>query len=502
VHTGRVPLDGYIRVSRVAGREGDSFISPQTQREKIAQWAKLRDVEIAEWHTDLDESGGVLKRPGLDALMARIRSGKTDGVAVAKLDRLSRAGVADALNLVGEISKHGGQLAAVDLGIDPTTPFGEFSLTLMLGLGRMERRRISDEWEISRKRAVARGVHIASRTPTGYQRRKDKRLEPHPEYGPVVSELFRLRAGGVGWRGLADHMNEAGVVGPYGSPHWETRAMQHILGNRVYLGEARSGAFVNAEGHEPLIDPETWEAAQKVNGNQTARSDNVPAVLAGLLRCQGCRYVLKPDSMRDRDGTQLRMYRCRGQHASGICPAPSSVLERVVLPEIEQRFFEVAGDIQASGAVESEDLENMQRELQRAEAEVVAYRDNERIVDALGVDRYVEGLEQRVGTARKAQEALAEAQMLTGGVPMTTSLWESWGDLDTLQRRALFSAAFDAIFIRRGRGINIRDRLLFFRRGDGPGDLPGPGKRGMELRSLPWPVDAPDESGVALRKDP
>jgi hypothetical protein len=35
-------LDGYIRVSKVAGREGDSYISPKVQREKIEGWAKLR----------------------------------------------------------------------------------------------------------------------------------------------------------------------------------------------------------------------------------------------------------------------------------------------------------------------------------------------------------------------------------------------------------------------------------------------------------------------------
>jgi hypothetical protein len=28
-------MDGYVRVSRVAGREGDSFITPQAQRERI-----------------------------------------------------------------------------------------------------------------------------------------------------------------------------------------------------------------------------------------------------------------------------------------------------------------------------------------------------------------------------------------------------------------------------------------------------------------------------------
>jgi hypothetical protein len=38
--------DGSIRVSKVAGREGGSFISPDIQRKKITAWAELRDVEV------------------------------------------------------------------------------------------------------------------------------------------------------------------------------------------------------------------------------------------------------------------------------------------------------------------------------------------------------------------------------------------------------------------------------------------------------------------------
>jgi hypothetical protein len=43
-------MDGYIRVSRTNGRDGDSFISPDLQREQIEGWARLRGVEIAQWH--------------------------------------------------------------------------------------------------------------------------------------------------------------------------------------------------------------------------------------------------------------------------------------------------------------------------------------------------------------------------------------------------------------------------------------------------------------------
>jgi len=51
-------LDGYIRVSRVGGRSGDSFHSPDLQREAIQGWAAAHGHEIVQWHEELDESGG------------------------------------------------------------------------------------------------------------------------------------------------------------------------------------------------------------------------------------------------------------------------------------------------------------------------------------------------------------------------------------------------------------------------------------------------------------
>lgn len=55
--------DGYIRVSRRGGREGESFISPDVQRQKIAAWAELHDVEILQWWEEIDHSGAKRDRP-------------------------------------------------------------------------------------------------------------------------------------------------------------------------------------------------------------------------------------------------------------------------------------------------------------------------------------------------------------------------------------------------------------------------------------------------------
>ena len=69
-------LDGYVRVSRVGGREGDSFISPRVQRQKIEAWAKLHDVVLGEVIEELDVSGGrAPEERGLEKLLKRCESG-------------------------------------------------------------------------------------------------------------------------------------------------------------------------------------------------------------------------------------------------------------------------------------------------------------------------------------------------------------------------------------------------------------------------------------------
>ena len=72
-------LDGYVRVSDVADREGESYISESVQEEKIRGWIKLNDHKLGEIFTDTNISGGVLERPGLDEALGRIRGGRVRG---------------------------------------------------------------------------------------------------------------------------------------------------------------------------------------------------------------------------------------------------------------------------------------------------------------------------------------------------------------------------------------------------------------------------------------
>lgn len=463
-------LDGYIRVSRVRGREGDSFISPDVQRETIEAYAKAKGYAIGEWFTDLDKSGGTLDRPGFTAALERCRSGESDGIIAAKLDRISRS--LSGLSKLIEESKAGDwTLVAVDYGLDVKSPNGKLVAEILGAVADWERARRTDDWRISREQAVKRGVHVSSRTPTGYRRREDGRLEPDPVAAPVIHGLFLRRAAGAGWTALAKYLDDSGIVGPYGSPTWRANAARDIITNPVYLGEARSGEFVNREAHEPLVDRLEWEAAQGAHPGPSPRNGE-GLLLSGLIRCAGCRYLLKPDVMRDRDGSRLGLYRCRGRHAAGLCPSSASTLARVIDPYVEAAFLDGIGDLMAS-RTEADDSTAALAKLEAAEAELATYVDI--AIGIIGAEAYAKGLAKRQAAVDEARDALRDATRET--LPaMTTDIRELWPTLSIAERRGILGAAIDCVVLRAGRE-SIDKRVVILWRGQAPDDLPARGRR-------------------------
>ena len=331
-------LAGYIRVSH---RSSKNFVSAGAQRDEIDAFCTLHGHHIATWHDDLDEPGTKAPQPGLERALARIEASETDGIVVAKLDRIapSMAAAAAALRRVDDA---GGRLVSVEEKFDTGTPTGKFALHMILALAQLEVDRIRDTWARAQESAVNRGVHIASRPPTGYRRGADGRLEPVESAAPAIADLFRRRAAGASWKELAGILEGAGIVGPYGGTAWTTGAVRKVIENPVYTGQARSGQHHKDGAHPALVSEAEWRAAQLTRRTVSPLRSPSGALLAGLLRCAGCRYVMKPDTITSREGN-LRQYRCRGEHAAGRCPAPTSVLAHVIEPRVVAAFFAELG---------------------------------------------------------------------------------------------------------------------------------------------------------------
>jgi site-specific DNA recombinase len=160
-----VLVDGYVRVSQVAGRGGLSFISPSVQREQIEAWAKLNSAQLAQVFEELDESGARADRPLLEEAVRRVETGISDGVVVAKLDRFGRS-LISGLAAIDRIAKAGGTFASVQDELDVNTDTGRLVLRILLSMAEWELDRLRGVWSVAQQRAIARGVHLGG-IPTG-----------------------------------------------------------------------------------------------------------------------------------------------------------------------------------------------------------------------------------------------------------------------------------------------------------------------------------------------
>lgn len=485
-------LDGYIRVSDVRGRTGETFISPDVQREKIEGYAALHGHTVAQVWTELDESGGTTDRPLFQRAIARVERGTVDGIIVAKLDRFART-LAGALETLRRIEAAGGKLVSVDDQFDTSTPIGRFAVQIMLALAELEHARIRDNWQTAQRRAVSRGVHITPRVPVGYRRGAGGVLEPHPVTADAVRDAFRLRAAGGSGTQVARLLNDAGVETSYGG-RWTAETARRLLTNRVYLGEARgSGDIAAADAHEPLVTAETFAAAAaQTRAAQPVRGH---ALLSGILRCAGCRYTMSRAASNGR-------YRCKTEHSVGRCPSPAAVVDRIVEEHVVAEFLAhlADGGPRAHIAPAGVFLEPLRLAADTADQELAAWRDDTEIL-ALGRDLYLDGLQarsrRRDEAHRALQDVIADISPADDVLAHAVGLADAWPTLDVLEQRELLAAAIDVVFLRRGRNIPITDRTVILWRGQGPTDLP--------RRAKPSPIRGfvgPDDGHVAARMPP
>jgi site-specific DNA recombinase len=454
-------MDGYIRVSRVGTRdtESESYITEAVQREKIETWAKLRGVEIAAWHVDRDQSGAKLTRPGFDKCMARIAAGKTEGVVVAQIDRLSRADVADALMIVRKImDEHGGTVAAVDLGIDPTTEVGEMLLTVLLALARMQWRRYAAAWATAKERAIKRGAHVGP-TPLGYRRTDDGRLEPDPETAPVVREAFVL-AGTKGLRAAAERLQEV-------RPTIVTGSARRVFMSRTYLGEARYGGAVNIDAHEPLVDLATWTAASRRANATLSRKSADHFSLSGIARCASCGAPM----VGHRGGVNTRLYRCKRNHQRAVqrgeaegCPAPAmaaadTLEEYVQAALLRYVAVERPGDceILVEGSA-SGDVERAEAALRSAELARETDATDLRLREILGDEAFYERMEAH-NAAVEAAQADYEAAVEEAGPPVAWPLVDEVATATPSDLPRLLERVGLSVTVAPGRG-NLPERVI------------------------------------------
>lgn len=463
-----------VRVSHLGGRGGESFHADRDQLDAIKAHAKAHGANLHILPPELNVSGGLPleKRPSLMAAIEGVEQGKYDAIVVAYLSRLGR-NLREQLRAWDRVEAAGGRIILVQEGIDTRTRAGRLHRNFLLSIAQDEREMHAERFAQLREWATTAGIWQRRQTPLGYSRDpKTRKLVPSRD-ATKVQRAFRDRIAGRPIVQIADRLG----MTPSGT--------RQLLKNRVYLGELRVGEHVNPSAHPPLVDLETFEAAQTGQA-RPPRQAKSPALLAGLVRCAGCGHVMS------RTKTAREVYSCHGRHSGGRCLAPAAVtvarldelVTGVALPELRKL---------AVTARAGRNLDAAKQRLTTAEAELGAYLE---AVSALAVDQsaiHVGAVSrQRAvdGARQELRGLLAAAPMLPG-----TNMDELWEGLDAHGRNGLLRALLEAVVVERagGRGARtpLTDRVRIVKFGTGliPERAGGGVAMGLHPIALPNPDD-------------
>ena len=202
---------GYVRVS--TEDQADSGLGLASQRAAIQAECSRRDWSLIAIREDAGISGKKLDRPGLALALDDVRQGRATGIVVAKLDRLSRS-LVDFAGLMALAQDEGWNLVALDLGIDLSSPAGEFMAGVMASAAQWERRIIGQR----------------TRDALAVKRQQGIRLGRPPALSPDVADRIRsAHAGGASLASIARHLNATDVPTAHGGTQWYPSTVRSVI---------------------------------------------------------------------------------------------------------------------------------------------------------------------------------------------------------------------------------------------------------------------------------
>lgn len=185
---------GGMKPKRVAvyGRVSTGTQNHASQLREVRAYVRRRwpRAEVIEY---LDKASGArFSRGGLDTMMAEVRKGRIDVLAVYKLDRLGRS-LQHLAQLIGELETHGTALVASSQRIDTSesNPAGRLQMHVLAAVAEFERSVIVERINAGLAAARDRGTKLG-RPPT---------LDRH------INSVAKLSRRGLSGRKIAAKLN-------------------------------------------------------------------------------------------------------------------------------------------------------------------------------------------------------------------------------------------------------------------------------------------------------
>ena len=410
----------YCRLSQEDMQAGESE-SIQNQKLILQRYADEHFFLNTRFFVDDGFSGVSFEREGLQAMLREVEAGNVATVITKDLSRLGRNYLKTGELIEIIFPEYEVRYIAINDGVDTAREDNEFT-PLRNWFNEFYARDTSKKIRAVKQAKAQRGERVNGEVPYGYIADPNDRnhLIPDPETARVVKQIFAMYVQGCRICEIQNWLrdNEILTVGElryrrtgrtqHPRPqlnawyNWPEKTLYDILARQEYLGHTITAKTYkvsykskktrkNAEDkryffpntHEPLIDEETFELAQKriATRHRPTKSDEID-LFSGLLFCGDCGYKMY---LQKGAGTPERKhaytcgnYRNRARN-DFLCTTHyirKSVLKELVLADLqrimsyvkghEQEFIQTATECSEQAMKKA--LGHQRKELDKAEA--------------------------------------------------------------------------------------------------------------------------------------
>lgn len=283
-----IRVAGYVRVSTDLQAERGYSIEEQTSR--ISAYCQAKGWSLVKIYTDPGYSGKSLDRPAMQQLIADCTL--YDIILVNKLDRLSRS-QKDTLYLIEDVFRANGvQFASMSENFDTSTPLGMAMVGILSVFAQLEREQIKERMHMGRVGRVKKGLwHTSGKPPIGYDY-IDGKLVVNEDEAEQIRLIYQKFISGQTMHSISVYMHNH-YTNKYSS--WnQTNSVSDVLRDPLYIGKVKFDGEYYDGIHEPIIDKETFDKAQKRyaitsrHHEQYINAFKSTHLLTGLIFCGEC----------------------------------------------------------------------------------------------------------------------------------------------------------------------------------------------------------------------
>ena len=193
----------YSRKSRFTGKGESIGNQVELCRDYVRNMFGTAQAERCVVFEDEGFSGGNLKRPDFQRMMAEVRKRRFKAIVVYRLDRISR-NISDFTGLIDELTRLEVSFVSIREQFDTSTPMGRAMMFIISVFSQLERETIAERIRDNMRELAKTGRWLGGNVPTGFRSeavskvtldgktRKSFRLVPVPEEAEIPKLIFDL----------------------------------------------------------------------------------------------------------------------------------------------------------------------------------------------------------------------------------------------------------------------------------------------------------------------